>query len=56
MILNNRGAVKFKIMIGLLIGLVVMGAGFGSLHLYDYTENDPKFCLNCRLMKDASQS
>jgi predicted CXXCH cytochrome family protein len=56
MISNNRGAIKFKIMIGLLIGLVAVGLGIGSLHLYDYTENDPKFCLNCHLMKDTFHS
>jgi hypothetical protein len=56
MISNNRGAIKFKVIIGLLIGLVVVGVGVGSLHLYDYTENDPTFCQNCHLMKDAFQS
>jgi predicted CXXCH cytochrome family protein len=56
MISNNRGGIKFKVIIGLLIGLVVMGAGFASLHLYDYTENEPKFCLNCHLMQDAFHS
>jgi predicted CXXCH cytochrome family protein len=50
---TNRGTIKFKVMIGLLIGLVVVIMGIGSLHLYDYTENDPKFCLNCHLMNDA---
>jgi hypothetical protein len=34
---NNRGTIKFKVMIGLLIGLVVVIMGIGSLHLYDYT-------------------
>ena len=53
---NTRGTRKFKIIIGLLAGLIVVLLGMGSLHLYDYTENDPKFCLNCHLMKDAFHS
>jgi hypothetical protein len=56
MISNHRGTIKFKIIIGLFVGLVVVGMGVGSLHLYDYTENEPKFCLSCHLMKDAFHS
>lgn len=56
MISNNRGVIKFKIVIGLLIGLIVVGLGLGSLHLYDYTENDPTFCQSCHLMEDAFHS
>ena len=43
MISNNRGTKKYKIIIGLLAGLLVVVMGAGSLHLYDYTENDPQF-------------
>jgi hypothetical protein len=39
---NNRGTIKFKVMIGLLIGLVVVIMGIGSLHLYDYTGRIPR--------------
>ncbi|MEE9258932.1 MAG: cytochrome c3 family protein [Nitrospinaceae bacterium] len=56
MISNNRGTKKYKIIIGLLAGLLVVVMGTGSLHLYDYTENDPEFCLNCHLMREAHHS
>ncbi|NIQ03130.1 MAG: hypothetical protein GWM98_24375 [Nitrospinaceae bacterium] len=49
----NKGAKKYKIIISLLMFFIISIFALGSLHLYDYTENDPKFCLNCHLMKDA---
>ena len=39
----------YKIIIALQILLFVGVVGAGSLHIYDYTEHDPSFCVNCFL-------
>lgn len=50
---NNRKLLKYRIVIALQVVLLLAVIGAGSLHLYDYTEHDPEFCLNCHVMKEA---
>ena len=40
----------------LILGLIsVTGALVTAFYTYDYTENNPKFCVSCHLMKEAFQ-
>lgn len=43
----------YKIIIVLQVLLFIAVVGAGSLHIYDYTEHDPTFCVNCHIMKQA---
>lgn len=43
----------YKLAILLLALVSVVGAGATAFYSYDYTENNPKFCVSCHLMKTA---
>lgn len=44
---------KAKIIIAVLLLMILIGAGYGSFRFYDFTQNNPKFCVSCHLMKPA---
>ncbi len=47
---------KGKIIIATLLLLILVGAGYGSFRFYDFTQNNPKFCVSCHLMKTAFEA
>ncbi|MBI4822773.1 MAG: cytochrome c3 family protein [Nitrospirae bacterium] len=42
-----------KLVIALLLVIILAGAGFGAFKFYDFTQNNPRFCLSCHLMEPA---
>lgn len=51
--IGTFGLLKYRaavIILGVLLAAVVSAA---SVHLYDYTEHDPKFCVSCHIMDEA---
>lgn len=46
-------SLKAKLLIVSLILVIVVGAGSVSFLLYDFTQNNPKFCVGCHLMQPA---
>lgn len=35
------------------MGILALGAALGGYRLYDYVENDPRFCASCHIMETA---
>lgn len=48
---KNTGA-KYRVIIGIQIAILLTLLGAISLHVYDYTEYDPTFCVSCHIMKE----
>ena len=46
-------SLKAKLLIIALILVIVSGGGFVSYKFYDFTQNNPKFCVGCHLMQPA---
>jgi len=44
---------KGKIIIALLMLVIMIGGGVVAFKFYDFTQNNPKFCVSCHLMKPA---
>ncbi|GBE02892.1 hypothetical protein BMS3Bbin06_00648 [bacterium BMS3Bbin06] len=44
---------KGKIIIAVLLLVIAVGAGIVAFKFYDFTQNNPKFCVSCHLMKPA---
>jgi len=44
---------KGKIIIALLLLVIFIGGGVVAFKFYDFTQNNPKFCVSCHLMKPA---
>ena len=44
---------KGKIIIAVLLLVIVVGGGVIAFKFYDFTQNNPKFCVSCHLMKSA---
>ncbi len=44
---------KGKIIIAVLLLLIIIGGGLVAFKFYDFTQNNPKFCISCHLMKPA---
>jgi cytochrome c nitrite reductase small subunit len=49
-------SLKAKLLIVSLIFVIVGGGGFISYKFYDFTQNNPKFCVGCHLMQEAYDS
>ncbi|HEY6011030.1 MAG TPA: hypothetical protein VIX18_06120 [Nitrospirota bacterium] len=49
-------SLKAKLMIGALLLVIVFGGGFVAYKFYDFTQNNPKFCVGCHLMQPAYDS
>ncbi len=47
---------KAKIIIAVLVLVSIAGAGYTSFRLYDFTQNNPNFCVSCHLMKPAFET
>jgi hypothetical protein len=54
--LDTGMPLKGKIIIAVLLLLVLVGAGYGSFRFYDFTQNNPKFCVSCHLMKTSFEA
>ncbi len=46
-------SLKAKLVITALILIIVFGGGFVAYKFYDFTQNNPKFCVGCHLMQPA---
>jgi hypothetical protein len=46
-------SLKAKLLIITLILIIVFGGGFVAYKFYDFTQNNPKFCVGCHLMQPA---
>jgi len=44
---------KGKIVIAVLLLVIIVGGGVVAFKFYDFTQNNPKFCISCHLMKPA---
>ncbi len=44
---------KGKIIITVLLLVIIIGGGVIAFEFYDFTQNNPKFCVSCHLMKPA---
>lgn len=49
-------SLKAKVLIVSLVLVIVGGGGFVAYKFYDFTQNNPKFCVGCHLMQDAYDS
>src|SRR3974390_1171553 len=49
-------SLKAKILIVALILVIVSGGGYVSYRFYDFTQNNPKFCLGGHLMQPAFET
>ncbi|HBH61197.1 MAG TPA: hypothetical protein DDX85_05545 [Nitrospiraceae bacterium] len=49
-------SLKAKILIIALILVIVGGGGLVAYKFYDFTQNNPKFCVGCHLMQEAYDS
>jgi len=52
-IFKEKMTVKGKIVVSLLILVIVAIGGIVSFKFYDFTQNNPKFCISCHLMQPA---
>ncbi len=51
--LKEPVSLKAKLLIIILIAIIVFGGGFVAYKFYDFTQNNPKFCVGCHLMQPA---
>ena len=54
--LQEPMTLKAKILILSLLLVIVGGGGFVAYKFYDFTQNNPKFCVGCHLMQEAYDS
>ncbi len=47
---------KGKIIIAVLLLIIFTGGGIVAFKFYDFTQNNPRFCLSCHLMKPAFEA
>jgi hypothetical protein len=46
-------SLKAKLLIIALLLIIISGGGYVSYKFYDFTQNNPKFCVGCHLMQPA---
>ncbi|HTR45633.1 MAG TPA: cytochrome c3 family protein [Thermodesulfovibrionales bacterium] len=46
-------SVTGKVIIAVLLMVIIVGGGVVAYKFYDFTQNNPKFCVSCHLMKPA---
>jgi len=51
--LHQRTPIIAKLVIPSLLFIIIVGGGYGTFKFYDFTENNPKFCVSCHLMEPA---
>lgn len=44
------------IIIAVLLLVIMVGGGVVAFKFYDFTQNNPKFCVSCHLMKPAFEA
>jgi len=49
-------SLRAKLIIIALVLVIVVGGGFIAFKFYDFTQNNPKFCVGCHLMQSAYDS
>jgi cytochrome c nitrite reductase small subunit len=49
-------SLKAKILIVALILVIVSGSGYVAYRFYDFSQNNPKFCVGCHLMQPAFET
>ncbi len=49
-------SLKAKVLIVSLVLIIVGGGGLVAYKFYDFTQNNPKFCVGCHLMQEAYDS
>jgi hypothetical protein len=54
--LKEQLSLKAKLLIICLLLIIVGGGGFIAFKFYDFTQNNPKFCVGCHLMQPAYDS
>lgn len=54
--LESGMPLKGKVIIAVLMLVLLVGAGYGSFRFYDFTQNNPKFCVSCHLMKTSFEA
>lgn len=55
-LLEKGMPLKGKIIIALLFLLIIFAGGIIAFKFYDFTQNNPKFCISCHLMESAFKS
>lgn len=50
---SEKLTLKGKIIIAVLLLVIAVGGGVVAFKFYDFTQNNPKFCVSCHLMKPA---
>ncbi len=50
---QEQMTLKGKILVALLLLVIIIGGGVVAFKFYDFTQNNPKFCISCHLMKPA---
>lgn len=51
--LKEKLTLKAKIIISVLVLVIAVGGGVVAFKFYDFTQNNPKFCVACHLMQPA---
>jgi Cytochrome c3/NapC/NirT cytochrome c family, N-terminal region len=54
--LKEPMSLRAKLVIIALLLVIVFGGGFIAFKFYDFTQNNPKFCIGCHLMQPAYDS
>lgn len=54
--LEKEMPMKGKLIIAVLLLVILGGAGYISYSFYDFTQNNPSFCVSCHLMKPAFET
>lgn len=47
---------KAKVIIAVLLLFILAGGGIVAYRFYDFTQNNPRFCISCHLMKPAFEA
>jgi hypothetical protein len=49
-------SLKAKLLIIFLLMIILFGSGYVAYRFYDFTQNNPKFCVSCHLMQPAYET
>ncbi len=52
-IFKEKIPIKGKILVAFLLLVIIIGGGLAAFKMYDFTQNNPKFCVSCHLMQSA---
>ncbi|HET6514831.1 MAG TPA: NapC/NirT family cytochrome c [Thermodesulfovibrionales bacterium] len=54
--INQGMSVTAKAIIAVLLMVILTGSGVVAYKFYDFTQNNPKFCVSCHIMKPAFEA